>query len=257
MEALKNKKGYLCDMDGVMYKGKQMIEGADTFLKWLEDNDKRFLFLTNSSEFTRKELKDKLQTMGINISEDSIYTSAMATAEFISSQCPQARAYVIGGKGLNEALYEQGIRFDDKSPDYVVVGETSNYHISLLTKAIRLVNNGANLIGTNYDAADPSEDGLVPACGALVAPIEIATGKKPYYIGKPNPLMMRSGLKLIDIESKNVAIIGDRMDTDIIAGIESGIDTVLVLSGVTSEKDILKFPFKPRLILNSIKDIVS
>ena len=257
MKQLLEKQGFICDMDGVIYHGNRLLPGVKEFLDWLKESGKRYLFLTNSSQYTPKELQQKLDRMGLDVDESHFYTSALATAHFLNSQAPRGSAYVIGEHGLHNALYDAGITYNDVNPDYVVVGETGGYNLEMITKAIRLVNGGAKLIGSNYDLTGPTEYGIIPACRALLAPIELATGKQAYYVGKPNPLMMRSGLKLLGVHSENAAIIGDRMDTDIIAGIESGLDTVLVLSGVTTREDCLQFPYRPRLILNGVGDIPS
>lgn len=257
MESIKNKLGFICDMDGVIYHGNKILDGVTEFITWMQENDKKFVFLTNSSERTPQELSMKLERMGLHISADHFYTSAMATAEFLHSQKPDSTAYVIGEAALMKALYDKGIYMNDVNPDYVVVGETSTYSFEKLTKAINLVLKGAKLIGANPDITGPIENGICPATGALIAPIEIATGKKAYFVGKPNPLMLRHGLKKLNCHSQDIAFIGDRMDTDIIAGIESNVDTVLVLSGVTSMEEISNFPYRPRYILNNVGEIVS
>ncbi len=257
MEVLRSKKGFICDMDGVIYHGNQLLPGVAEFLNWLKENKKNFLFLTNSGQYTPKELQQKLARMGLDVDESHFYTSALATARFLDSQAPGCSAYVMGEHGIQNALYEVGITYNDVDPDYVVVGETSGYSLEMITKAIRLVNGGARLIGTNYDLTGPTETGIVPACRALLAPIELTTGKQAYYVGKPNPLMMRTGLRMLGVHSDEAAIIGDRMDTDIVAGIESGLDTVLVLSGVTTREDCKNYPYRPRLILNGVGDIVN
>lgn len=255
MEELRNKKGFICDMDGVIYHGNRLLPGVKEFVEWLYSEDKDFLFLTNSSERSPKELQQKLARMGLDIKEDHFYTSALATARFISSQAPGSSAYVIGGPGLITALYDAGISINDVDPDFVVVGEGNTYTYENILKAVKLVNRGARLIGTNSDVTGPSEDGIIPACRAMVAPIEMATGKSAYFVGKPNPLMMRTGLRILGVHSDEAAIIGDRMDTDIVAGIESGLDTVLVLSGVTDREEIKRFPYRPRLVLNGVGEI--
>lgn len=256
MENIKNKLGFICDMDGVIYHGNRILDGVTEFINWMQDNDKKFVFLTNSSERTPHELSMKLERMGLHISADHFYTSAMATAEFLHSQNPNSTAYVIGEAALAKALYDQGIYMNDVNPDYVVVGETSTYSFEKLQKACNLVLKGAKLIGTNPDITGPVENGICPATGALIAPIEIATGKKAYFVGKPNPLMLRHGLRKLNCHSQDIAFIGDRMDTDIIAGIESNIDTVLVLSGVTAMEDISKFPYRPRYIVPGVGALV-
>ena len=256
MQEILNKTGFICDMDGVIYHGNQVLEGVTSFVNWMIENDKRFVFLTNSSERTPHELSMKLERMGLKVTADHFYTSAMATAEFLHSQRPGCTAYVIGEAALTKALYDHRIYMNDVNPDYVVVGETRTYSFEKIEKAIELVNKGAKLIGTNPDITGPTEHGIMPATGALIAPIEIATGKKAYFVGKPNPLMLRHGLKMIDCHSNEIAFIGDRMDTDIIAGIESNVDTVLVLSGVTSREDIDRFPYRPKYVINGVCDLV-
>ena len=256
MDILRNKKGFICDMDGVIYHGNKILDGVADFVNWMIDNDKKFVFLTNSPERTPHELSMKLERMGLKVSADHFYTSAMATAAFLKSQASGCTAYVIGEAALTKALYDQGIYMNDINPDYVVVGETRSYNFEKIEKAIELVNKGAKLIGANPDITGPTEKGVMPATGSLIAPIEIATGKKAYFVGKPNPLMLRHGLKKIGCHSEEIAFIGDRMDTDIIAGIESNVDTVLVLTGVTAISDIDKFPYRPKYILDSVADIV-
>ena len=255
MERLLEKKGFICDMDGVLYHGSRLLPGVTEFVNWLKESGKSYLFLTNSSQYTPLELRHKLGRMGLDVEESHFYTSALATAHFLKNQAPGSSAYVVGANGLQNALYDAGIVYDDVSPDYVIIGETSSYNIEMITTAIRLVNKGARLIATNSDLTAPAESGIVPACRALIAPIEVATGKQAYFVGKPNPLMMRSGLKRLGTHSAETAMIGDRMDTDIIAGIESGMDTALVLSGVTSREDLQSFPYRPRLILGGVGDI--
>lgn len=255
MENLRNKKGFMCDMDGVIYHGNNLLPGAKEFVDWLNRENKNFLFLTNASNRTPEELRQKLLRMGLDVDASHFYTSALATARFLQNQKSNCSAFVIGDPGLYNALHDAGITMNDIDPDYVIVGETSQYNYDSITKAMRLVNNGAKLIGTNTDLTGPSEYGLLPACRALVAPIEETTGKKAYFVGKPNPLMMRTGLKILGVHSEDTAMIGDRMDTDIIAGIESGVDPILVLTGVTNLQNIEQYPYRPRLILNSIGDI--
>ena len=255
MDQFRNKSGYICDMDGVIYHGNRLLPGAKEFVEWLYRENKKFLFLTNNSGKTPRELQDKLARIGLEVDEQHFYTSALATAEFIAAQMPGAKAYVIGEPGLYNALYDRGITLSDINPDYVVMGESPNYNYDAICKAVHLVQKGARFIGCNSDLTGPTEDGLVPSCRALVAPIEMATGQQAYFIGKPNPLMMRTGLKLLGVHSQDAAIIGDRMDTDIVAGIESGLDTLLVLSGVTTREEMERFPYRPRLILNGVGEI--
>ena len=256
MNRILEKKGFICDMDGVIYHGNRLLDGVKDFVNWLIENDKKFVFLTNSSERTPHELSMKLERMGLAVSPDHFYTSAMATAEFLHTQMPGCTAYVIGEAALSKALYDHGIYMNDVNPDYVVVGETRTYSFEKIEKAIALINKGAKLIGTNPDTTGPTENGIAPATGALVAPIEIATGKKAYFVGKPNPLMLRHGLRKLGCHSEEIAFVGDRMDTDIIAGIESNMDTVLVLSGVTSVEDINRFPYRPKYVLSGVGEII-
>ena len=256
MDILRGKKGFICDMDGVIYHGNYLLPGVKEFVEWLQREDKRFLFLTNGSGKSPKELRQKLLRMGLDVKEEHFYTSALATADFLSKQSPGCSAFVIGEPGLMNALYDVGITYNDVDPEYVVIGETNNYNFDAIRRAMNLVMAGAKLIGTNTDLIAPVEEGMVPACRALVSPIELTTGKPAYYIGKPNPLMMRTAIRMLGIHSYECAMIGDRMDTDIIAGIESGMDTVLVLSGVSTRETVETFPYRPRLILGGVGDIV-
>lgn len=255
MEQLRAKKGFICDMDGVIYWGGRLLPGVKEFVDWLYREDKEFLFLTNNSGQTPLELRLKLQTMGLDIDESHFYTSALATAKFVSEQAHHCSAYVIGEPGLVGALYQHGVAITDKDPDYVIVGESPNYNYDAICKAVTLVRNGAKLIGTNFDMTGPSNRGIIPACRALISPIEMATGKQAYFVGKPNPLMMRTGLRMLGVHSEDAAMIGDRMDTDILGGMESGLDPILVLSGVTDKTEVDNFPYRPRLILNGVGDI--
>lgn len=252
IENIRAKDGFLCDMDGVIYHGNHLLDGVADFVDWLYRENKRFLFLTNSSERSPMELKQKLQRLGLDIDESHFYTSALATAKFLNDQSPGCSAYVIGEPGLVNALYELGITMNDVNPDYVVVGETHNYNYDSILNAVKFVNNGAKLIGTNPDMTGPSDHGIIPACRAFIAPIELATGSSAYFVGKPNPLMMRTGIKKLGVHSANAAMIGDRMDTDIVAGMETGMDTVLVLSGVSDERTVFNFPYRPKYILEGV-----
>lgn len=256
LEALRNKKGFICDMDGVIYHGNLLLPGVREFVDFLKRENKKFLFLTNSSERAPKELQQKLERLGLEVDEKHFYTSALSTAAFLKQQCPGGSAYVIGEPGLVGALYEAGFTMNEVNPDYVVMGETHAYSFEKIERAVQLVRAGAKLIGTNPDLTGPVEGGIVPACKALMSPIELATGRNAYYLGKPNPLMMRHGLSLLGVSPEECAIIGDRMDTDIVAGVECGIDTVLVLSGVTTEHEMRKFPYRPRYVLSGVGDIV-
>jgi NagD protein len=255
MEKLKTHKAFICDMDGVIYHGNRLLPGAQEFVDWLKAGGKSFLFLTNSSAKTPRELQEKLARLGIKVEEEHFYTSALATAAFISHQCPGGSAFVIGEAGITNALYNAGISMNDVNPDYVVVSESSNYTYERIAQAITLVRNGAKLIGTNPDISGPAELGIVPATGALLAPIELVSGIKAYFIGKPNPLMMRNALKKLNCRREETVIIGDRMDTDILAGIESEIATVLVLSGVTTIEDVGRFAYHPDYIVKGVGEI--
>lgn len=256
IEEIRSKKGFIIDMDGVLYHGNKLLPGVKEFVSWLVSSDKKFLFLTNASERTPKELKDKLGRLGISVDKDSFYTSALATAMFLNSQRPKGSAYIVGDAGLINALYNVGYSMNNIDPDYVVIGETRSYSYEIIERAINLVENGARLIGTNPDLTGPGEQGIVPATKSLISPIELATGKQAYFIGKPNPLMMRNALKKLNCSNEETIIIGDRMDTDIIAGIESEIDTCLVLSGITSMGEIDSFPYRPKYVLKGVEDII-
>jgi len=256
IEDIKSKAGFIIDMDGVIYHGNTLLPGVTKFLQWLEESGKSYLFLTNASQRTPKELHEKLKRLGINIGEEHFYTSALATAGFLSSQNPKGSAYVIGDAGLISALYSIGYTTNNVNPDYVVVGDTSSYNFEKIELAVNLVIRGARLIGTNPDISGPVETGISPSVKALIAPIEIASGKKAYFVGKPNPLMMRIALKKLGVRREDAIVIGDRMDTDIRCGLESEIDTLLVLSGITSQNEIDNFPYRPRYVLAGIADLV-
>ena len=248
-------KSYMIDMDGVIIAGNALIPGAKDFINRLIGRGSRFLILTNNPIYTPLDLQHRLQTLGLNIPVKRFYTSAMATARFLNSQRPKGTAFVIGESGLTSALHEIGYILTDHNPDYVVLGETTAYSYDKITRAVRLVAAGARFIATNPDVSGPGKGGLVPACGAMAAMIEKATGVEPYFVGKPNPLMMRTALRYLDEHSENTVMVGDRMDTDIIAGIESGMETILVLTGVTKREDVDRFPYRPTHILPSVADI--
>jgi NagD protein len=256
IEKIKSKKAFISDMDGVIYHGNKLLPGVPEFVDWLKKEGKKFLFLTNSSERTPKELQEKMSRLGIDLEDHVFYTSALATANFLASQKPRGTAYIIGEAGLINALYNAGYTMNNYNPDYVVVGDTRGYSFEKIEQAVNLVLKGAKLIGTNPDLTGPVEGGIVPATKALISPIELATGRSAYFVGKPNPLMMRIALKKIGCSTEETIIIGDRMDTDIIAGIESEIDTLLVLSGISTLKTIDKFPYKPSYILEGVSDLV-
>ena len=257
IEKIKSKKGFICDMDGVIYHGNQLLAGVKDFIQWLHESKKNFLFLTNSSERSPRELQDKMARLGVKVDKEHFYTSALATAMFLDSQNPKGSAFVIGEAGLLNALYNVGYTMNNVDPDYVVMGESRSYSYEKIEQAINLVLKGAKLIGTNPDLTGPMENGIVPATKALIAPIELATGKNAYFVGKPNPLMMRNALKKLQCSREETIIIGDRMDTDIVAGIESEIDTALVLSGITTREIINDFPYRPHYVLNGVVDLVS
>ena len=251
----RRKKGFICDMDGVLYHGNRVLPGAVEFVQWLQREGKEYLFLTNNSGYTPRELAQKLERMGLHVPEEHFYTSALATAEFLKAQAPGSSAYVIGEAGLLNALYDAGITMNDTCPEYVVIGEGRAYSLESLTRAVNLVLAGAKLIGANSDVSGNIDKGIAPACRALIAPVEMATGKQAYFCGKPNPLMMRTGLRLLGCHTEESVVIGDRMDTDIIAGTESGIDTVLVLSGVSTRETPKTYAYQPTMILDGVGDI--
>ncbi|MBI9108606.1 MAG: 4-hydroxy-3-methylbut-2-enyl diphosphate reductase [Spirochaetales bacterium] len=255
MKNLRAKKAFICDMDGVIYHGNKLLPGVKEFVAWLREEDKKFLFLTNGSQRSPLELQQKLARLGVEVEKEHFYTSALATAGFLAQQQPGGSAFVIGEAGLINALYDAGLTMNDVNPDYVVVGESKTYNMEMLEHAVNLVVQGAKLVGTNPDLTGPIENGITPATGALMAPIELATGNKAYYVGKPNPLMMRQAMKRLEAKREDTVIVGDRMDTDIISGIESEIETVLVLSGVTDEKEMVRFAYRPGYILDGVGDI--
>ena len=240
-------KNYLIDMDGVLVAGTNMIPGADGFIERLKAVGTEFLVLTNNPIYTPGDLSHRLKLIGLDMPSERIFTSSMATARFLQSQKPNGTAYVVGESGLTEAVHNVGYVITDHDPDYVVLGETHSYNLSQITKAIRLVAAGARFIATNPDPNGPSETGLVPACGAMAALIEKASGRSPFFVGKPNPLMMRNALNYLGVHSETTIMVGDRMDTDMIAGVESGMDTILVLTGVTRREDVSAYPYQPTL----------
>ncbi len=253
---LKQKRGFICDKDGVIYHGNQVLPGAAEFIQWLHEEGKEFLFLTNNSGYTPRELQQKLARMGLDVSQEHFYTSALATAAFLKEQAPGCSVFAIGEAGLLNALYDAGITMNDVNPDYVVVGEGRAYSLDALTKATNLVLGGAKLIGANSDVSGPVENGIAPACRALIAPIEMATGTQAYFCGKPNPLMMRTGLRLLNCHSGDAVMVGDRMDTDVISGLESGMSTVLVLSGISTAETLKTYAYCPTVVLDGVGDIV-
>jgi NagD protein len=250
-----NIKNYLMDMDGVILRGITLIPGAAEFVQRLRARDIPFLILTNNSLYSQRDLQVRLAYMGLEVPPEAIFTSALATAQFLHSQRPGGRAFVIGESGLTTALHNVGYILTDQEPEYVVLGETTAYSFDRITRAIRFVMAGARFIATNPDVMGPGEGGIVPATGAVAALISAATGVKPYFVGKPNPLMMRSALRTLGAHSENSVMIGDRMDTDIVAGIESGLRTILVLTGVTSREQVERFPYRPTWIKESIAEV--
>jgi NagD protein len=255
MSKSKVPKNYITDMDGVLVSGRTLIPGADRFIQRVQERGAEYLVLTNNPLYTPGDLAHRLKTIGLAIPADRIFTSAMATAHFLRSQKTDGTAFVIGESGLTEAIHSVGYVITDHDPDYVVLGETNNYNIELITKAIRLVADGAHFIATNPDPSGPTDRGIVPACGAMAALIETASGFSPFFVGKPNPLMMRTALNYLDVHSEDTVMVGDRMDTDIIAGVESGMETILVLTGVTRREDVGRYPYQPTYIVESVADI--
>jgi 5'-nucleotidase len=249
-------QSWLMDMDGVLVHEDQAIPGAERFLARLRELGLPFLVLTNNSIYTRRDLSARLRHGGLEVPEEAIWTSALATARFLEDQRPGGSAFVIGEAGLTTALHDAGYTLTEHRPDYVVLGETRTYSFERITVAIRLIASGARFIATNPDPTGPSLEGPLPATGSVAALISRATGREPYFIGKPNPLMMRSALNAIDAHSETAAMIGDRMDTDVVAGIEAGMETVLVLSGVTTAEQAERFPFRASRVADSIADLI-
>ncbi|MFC8719119.1 HAD-IIA family hydrolase [Kitasatospora sp. NPDC057198] len=247
---------WLTDMDGVLIHEGVPIPGADAFIKRLRESGKPFLVLTNNSIYTQRDLHARLARMGLDVPAEHIWTSALATAKFLDDQRPGGTAYVIGEAGLTTAMHDVGYVLTDTAPDFVVLGETRTYSFEAMTKAVRLINDGARFIATNPDETGPSAEGALPATGAVAALITKATGVDPYFVGKPNPLMMRAGLNAIGAHSENSAMIGDRMDTDIVSGMEAGMSTFLVLTGLTQAAEVDRFPYRPTQVVNSIADLV-
>ena len=249
-------RSWLTDMDGVLVHEGVALPGAPEFIRALRDAERPFLVLTNNSIFTDRDLRARLAQSGIDVPQEAIWTSALATASFLQDQSPGGSAYVIGEAGLTTALYEVGNTLTESSPDYVVLGETRTYSFEAITKAIRLILDGARFICTNPDATGPSAEGPLPATGAVAAMITKATGRKPYFVGKPNPMMFRSALNRIDAHSETTAMIGDRMDTDVVAGIEAGLETFLVLTGSTTAEQVELYPYRPSRVVPSIADLI-
>jgi NagD protein len=248
-------KSYLIDMDGVLLSGSTIIPGADRFIERLKARGTEYLVLTNNPMYTLGDLAHRFQSIGLDVPPERIFTSALATALFLQSQQPNGTAFVIGESGLTEAIHSVGYVITEQNPDYVVLGETHTYNLGFITKAIRLIADGARFIATNPDPSGPSEEGLVPACGAMAALIETASGVSPFFVGKPNPLMMRTALNYLDVHSENTVMVGDRMDTDVLAGVESGMETILVLTGVTCSEDVTRYPYRPTRVVESVAEI--
>lgn len=248
---------WLTDMDGVLVREEHALPGAAEFLQTLADKQRPFLVLTNNSIFTPRDLAARLARSGLVVPEESIWTSALATAAFLHDQLPGGSAYVIGEAGLTTALHHVGYTLTDTDPDFVVLGETRTYSFEAITKAIRLILGGARFIATNPDVTGPSAEGPLPATGSVAALITKATGRDPYFVGKPNPMMFRSALNRIEAHSEQTIMVGDRMDTDVVAGIEAGLETILVLTGSTERADVERYPFRPSRVLDSIADAVS
>jgi NagD protein len=249
-------RSWLMDMDGVLVHEQSAIPGADRFLERLRDRGLPFLVLTNNSMYTRRDLTARLLTIGLDVPEEAIWTSALATANFLADQRPGGTAFAIGEAGLTTALHDAGYTLTDQDPDYVVLGETRTYSFERIAQAIRLVVRGARFIATNPDPTGPTPDGPLPATGSVAALISRASGVDPYFVGKPNPLMMRSALNAIDAHSESAAMVGDRMDTDVVSGLEAGMHTVLVLTGITSRAEAERFPYRPSRIVDSIADLI-
>jgi NagD protein len=248
-------RSWLMDMDGVLVREEHAIPGAERFLARLSELGRPFLVLTNNSTYTRRDLAARLAANGLHVPEEAIWTSALATARFLRDQRPGGSAFVIGEAGLTTALHEAGYTLTERSPDYVVLGETRTYSFERITRAIRLIAGGARFIATNPDATGPAVEGPLPATGSVAALISRATEVEPYFVGKPNPLMMRSALNAIDAHSETAAMIGDRMDTDIVSGLEAGMETVLVLTGVTTRENAERHPYRASRIVDSIADL--
>jgi NagD protein len=249
-------KAYFIDMDGVIVRGSEMIPGADGFIQRLREGGHPFLILTNNPKYTPADLAHRLQRIGLGLRPENLYTSALATAAFLKAQLPDGTAFVLGESGLTEALHDVGYVLTDHVPDYVVIGETEAYSYPAITQAARFIAAGARFIATNPDPSGPGSGGIVPACGAIAALLESATGVSPYFVGKPNPLMMRTALRFLGEHSENSVMVGDRMDTDVRIGLETGMETVLVLSGLTTREMVGKFPYAPTRVAESVAELV-
>jgi NagD protein len=249
-------ESWLTDMDGVLIHEGQPVPGAPEFINRLRASGRRFLVLTNNSIYTPRDLQARLTRLGFDVPEESIWTSALATAQFLDKQRPAGTAYVIGEAGLTTALHGIGYVLTDYAPDYVVLGETRTYSFAAITTAVRLIDGGARFICTNPDATGPSNEGALPAAGSVAAMISKATGVEPYFVGKPNPMMMRSALNTIEAHSETTAMIGDRMDTDVLCGLEAGLETILVLTGISTQADVGRYPYRPSRVVDSVADLL-
>jgi NagD protein len=252
---MKHVRAVIMDMDGVVIEGNRLIPGAQEFIRRLQEKDLKFLILTNNSIYTARDLAARLGFLGLDVAAEALYTSALATARFLHDQNPRGSAFVVGEAGLTTALHEIGYTLTEHDPDYVVIGETRDYSFSRISRAVHLVAGGTRLIATNPDPVGPGTNGLIPATGALAALIARASGVDAYFVGKPNPLMLRTALRVLDVHSEEAIMVGDRMDTDIIMGVESGMETALVLTGVTSRDEVGRFPYQPSRIYDSIGDL--
>src|ERR1700742_2509400 len=250
-------ESWLRDMDGVLVHELAALPGADQFLRRLRELGRPFLLLTNNSIYTRRDLAARLRTSGLDVPEESIWPPASATARFLETQRPDGTAFVVGESGISTQLYQAGYTLTDNDPDYVILGETRTYSFERITQAIRLIAGGARFIATNPDPTGPSPGGPLPATGSVAPLITKATGVEPYFVGKPNPLMMRTALNTLEAHSETTAMIGDRMDTDIVAGLEAGLETILVLTGVTAAAEAERYPYRPSRIVDSVADLVS
>jgi NagD protein len=256
MTSSRSVSTWLTDMDGVLVHEETPIPGATEFVEALKASGLQFLVLTNNSIFTPRDLRARLLGSGIDVPEDAIWTSALATAQFLDDQRPRGTAYVVGEAGLITAMHDVGYTMTDRDPDYVVLGETRTYSFESITRAIRLIAGGARFIATNPDVSGPSHQGMLPATGSVAALISAATGRQPYFIGKPNPLMMRSALNRLQAHSETTVMVGDRMDTDIVSGLEAGLRTILVSTGSTRPEQVTTFPYRPTMVVDSIADLV-
>ncbi|MGH3733456.1 MAG: HAD-IIA family hydrolase [Acidimicrobiales bacterium] len=256
MTTVASPVSWLCDMDGVLINDNQMVPGADRFVDQLRASEREFLVLTNNALFTPAQLQERLSSLGVHVRENQLWTSALATAQFIHDQQPKGRAFVIGETSLHEAVSNVGYVEDATNPDYVVLGETWNYSFDEITKAIRLIDDGCKFVATNPETNGTTPHGLLPGCGALAALIQSATGVRPYFVGKPNPVMIRDALNILGAHSKSTVMVGDRMDTDVVAGVEAGVETILVLSGFTQPEEIGRYAYQPSRVVNSVADLI-